>query len=156
MSNEIKLRDEWMAEAKTQTLETLPAFIKKLHEYPHDYGTICHAIAAGAIGAAWAVERGPHGGITGFQAGCVMWCMIVGWGTVSESDMPQLRKLTDLLYPQYDQNWHELSKDTAAKLRDMARKNLESSPTAHPAVIARWQELADEKRPFPCGFVIRD
>lgn len=55
-------------------------FPKKLTEdYGHDYGTIGHAVAASAIGAATAVDHSPTGGITGFQAGAIMWEFIQHW-----------------------------------------------------------------------------
>ena len=80
ITEEMKIHEEWYKQAKEQTLETLPAFLNHLiNDYGHDYGTICHAIAAGAIGAAYALERSPQGGITGFQAGCIMWCFIRHW-----------------------------------------------------------------------------
>lgn len=77
--NELALRTQWIAEARKQTLETLPAFLQKLADYPHTYGTICRAIAAGAIGAARALDQSAHGGITGFQAGAIMWDFCAGW-----------------------------------------------------------------------------
>src|SRR5690349_20327046 len=56
------------AHAPEMTLETLPEFLRHLTEdYHHDYGTICHALAAGAIATAYAMDRSPQGGITGFQ-----------------------------------------------------------------------------------------
>ena len=37
----------WMSRAKDMTLADLPEFLRELTEdYQHDYGTICHAIAA--------------------------------------------------------------------------------------------------------------
>ena len=39
----------WMVEAKAMTMENLPGFLEKLRSYDHDYGTICHAIAAAGI-----------------------------------------------------------------------------------------------------------
>lgn len=73
ITEELGLHKEWYEEAKKQTLNTLPAFVSNLVEnYSHDYGTICHAITAAALGAANAVEESPEGGITGFQANCIM------------------------------------------------------------------------------------
>lgn len=77
--NELEYRKIIQAEAKTQTLETLPAFLAKLAAYPHDYGTICIAIGAAAVGAAWALERTPQGRISGFQAGAVAQEFAAGW-----------------------------------------------------------------------------
>jgi len=65
------IQKEWYEEARKMTVEQLPMFLKKLVEdYQHDYGTICHAVAAGALSAAHAVNHSPTGGITGFQPLC--------------------------------------------------------------------------------------
>lgn len=151
--DELRLRDEWMAEAKTQTLATLPAFLQKLAEHPHDYGTICRAIGAGAVAAASALNRdATHGGITGFQAGCVMWDFMVGWGTVSESEMPRIQSLHNLLFPQYDRRWTEIDNDTWECLQAKAKSLLVESPHAHPNVKARWESVAAGN--VPCGFTV--
>ena len=44
-----------------------------------DYGTVCHAIALSAVATAWAANKTAQGGITGFQAGAVMWEFIKNW-----------------------------------------------------------------------------
>ena len=52
ITEEMKIHDGWYKEAKKQTVETLPEFVRHLTEdYSHDYGTICYAVEAGAIGA---------------------------------------------------------------------------------------------------------
>ena len=41
ITEEMHLEKEWFANAKKQTLETLPAFMNHvLNDYCHDYGTI--------------------------------------------------------------------------------------------------------------------
>lgn len=80
ITEEDKVHLEWYKQASKQTLETLPSFLKNLMEgYNHDYGTVCHALAAGAVATAWAMNAHDNGGITGFQAGAVMWEFIKGW-----------------------------------------------------------------------------
>lgn len=80
ITEEMKIQNEWYKEAKKQTVETLPEFVRHLTEdYSHDYGTICHAVAAAGIAAMYAVDNSPTGGITGFQAGCIMWKVIREW-----------------------------------------------------------------------------
>ena len=74
ITEEMHLEKEWFELARKQTLETLPGFINHvMNDYMHDYGTICHAVAACALAAAWAANDSPNGGITGFQANFVMW-----------------------------------------------------------------------------------
>jgi len=74
------IKAQWQKKAKEATVETLPQFLKELTEdYEHDYGTIVHATTEAAIAACHAVDASPQGGITGFQAGCIMWQFISEW-----------------------------------------------------------------------------
>lgn len=98
----IVLKNEWLIKARKMTLEELPAFLKDLTEqYEHDYGTICHAVAIAAIATAWAVDRSPQGGITGFQAGCIMWEFIREWNFSSNKTGLKIVDYDNFLYPQY-------------------------------------------------------
>ena len=68
--------DLWYEDAKSMTLDRLPAFIHHLTEdYIYDYATCVHMIASAAIATANALERSPaaRGGITGFQASILAW-----------------------------------------------------------------------------------
>lgn len=135
-------------EARAMTVEKLPEFIRKLTEdYQHDYGTICHAIAAAACGAARAVDRSPAGGITGFQAGCIMWEFMQHWNGVKGP--ARLLDYNDLLFPQYERKFRSISPDTWTDIQEKARQNLEGSAKhAHPDVIAHWETVAAGKVPF--------
>ena len=58
-----------------RTPQQLADFVTWLDTHRQDYGTICHAMAAAAIAGASCMDHMPNadGGITGFQAGAVMW-----------------------------------------------------------------------------------
>lgn len=143
------IHKEWMAAAKDMNLSELPEFLRHLTEdYQHDYGTVCHAIAAAAIAAAWAVDNSPQGGITGFQAGAVQWEMIRGWG-VWDADHPlKMLDMSDMLYPQYRHKYTTISKKTWEWLQDEARKNLRDVEYAHPDVVAHWKRIVRGHVPF--------
>lgn len=145
----------WMEEAKKQTPATLPEFIKKLTEnYQHDYGTICHAIAAAAVGGANAVNHSPTGGITGFQAGAVMWEIIKGWGVFGDGPK-QMLCFKDLLYPQYESKFRSISKETADWLKQEAQKQIAGlGDHGHPDVRRHMQKVAEGWLPF--GLTIRE
>lgn len=150
---EQELRVLWREEADSQTLESLPGFLKKLSEYPHDYGTICVALGAGALGTCRAMDQAPSGGITGFQAGAVFWEFYRGW--ISCDDGPaKLVKYNDLLYPQYESEFEKtISEDTWKWLKEKAQENLENNNHAHPDVVAHWQSIVDGVIPF--GFRVK-
>ena len=123
------IQKQWFKEAKGMTMDTLPGFLKKLtQDYQHDYGTICHAITAGAVATAWAMDRCPNGGITGFQAGCVMWGMIRQWNYSHNKTGLRLIDYDNFLYPQYENEYEKtLSPDTWAAIQKEAKANLKEA-----------------------------
>ncbi len=143
------------AEAEEMTLETLPAFLKELSEaYDHDYGTIVHAIGAAAIAAATAMNHTEQGGITGFQASAVMWQFIMYYGFDKQDKPLRLMDYSNLLYPQYDEKFSTISKDTWEWLQKEAKKNLQENKDAHPDVIHRWEMVAGGF--IPCGLKVEN
>jgi hypothetical protein len=146
-----RVQDEWYKEAKTITEETLPAFIHKLiNDYVHDYGTICHAVAAAAIAGAYAIEHSPTGGITGFQSGAVMWEFVQEW--LYERGKPlALVRYENMLYPQYDFKFEKvIDEDTWTWLQEQAKKELDNASIADvaPSVISHWKNIVAGKVPF--------
>lgn len=138
----------WKAEAASVTLETLPAFLTKLTtEYQHDYGTICHALAAAMHAAFHAVEGSPAGGITGFQASCVMWQVLQN--TFHIEAPARLLNYRNLLYPQYADKFQTIDPETWDAVRKIAQENLESAPEhMHPEVRAHMESVAEGVIPF--------
>jgi hypothetical protein len=148
MSKELELSKEWMKEARAMTLEKLPAFLEKLVSHKHDYGTICRAIAAAGVAAAYAVEKSPQGGITGFQASCIMWDLITGWDEGKEGKPIRLVDYEDMLYPQYAHKFRSITPETWAHLQAKAKEKLATSPTAAARVVAHWKSIAAGEVPF--------
>jgi len=157
ISEEMKVHEEWFKEANIQTLETLPDFMKKLTTaYSHDYGTICHAVSAAALGAAYAINNSDCGGITGFQASAVMWSFVRQWNHSNNKLGLKLVDYDNLLYPQYEDRFkNKISTEHWERVQEHAKLRLkENDGTAHPNVIAHWQGMADGNLPF--DFVIGD
>ena len=156
MSNEelFALRDAWYSEAAKQTVETLPAFIKMLNEYPdHDYNTTAYATSAATLGASWAMAE--YYGITGFQAGCIMWEYITNWMAEYRDKPLRLLNYDKMLYPQFHGDFEKvITSDTWMWLQDQAKKNLVESKYACDEVMAHWQSIVDGKVPF--GYRVRD
>lgn len=143
----------WYDEAKEATLETLPIFLAKLAGLEHDYGTIVHATAAAAVAAAHAMDRSPHGGITGFQADCVKWEFLAKWAGVTGP--ARLLTFESMLYPHHADEFRTVLTPSAAEwLKNEATKKLAEFETgelehrAHPAVVAHWRDLAKGWIPF--------
>lgn len=146
--NNKEIIDAWFSEAKLQNLETLPEFLRKLSEnYEHDYGTICYAVTAAAVGAAWAMDKTPNGGITGFQSSIIMWEFMRRWNNIEFPS--KLIKYENMLYPQYEHAFQKtMNKDTWEWLQDKAKELIENTKTASPYVIDHWQKIANGEIPF--------
>lgn len=149
---EQELRKTWMARArdKSMTIDTLPSFLKEMAEqHPHDYGSICLAIAAAALAAATAMDRSAQGGITGFQAGVVMWEFMAGWQQWPENGVGhRLQNLDNLLYPQYDYQSLTISPESAKRLRERARETLAEEGPMDSRVRAHMKKVAEGWIPF--------
>lgn len=133
----------------------LTAFINDLTTlYAHDYGTIAHAVTAAALAAAKVVDRSPSGGITGFQAGCIMWEFCsrwMHWDTAPRS----LVTFSDMLYPQYEQKFQKtITKETWAWLKKAAVKKLKEKGPVHIDVRTHWQSIVKGQIPF--GYTVAD
>lgn len=143
-----EIRSRWYERAKLVSLETLLDFLKELAEFPHDYNTICYALAAGAVATCWAMDRTPNGGITGFQAGAVMWEFMEAWNGIKAPAW--LRKGEDMLYPQYADKFTSISPDTWKWLQEEAGRKLAQSDDGMVAgaVVAHWKAICAGQVPF--------
>lgn len=157
ITEEMKEHEQWYIDAKEHTLETLPAFLNHLlNDYEHDYGTICHALAAGAIATMKAMNKTPQGGITGFQAGAIMWEFIKNW---MHFDGP-MRLLTykDMLYPLNEDTYMTISKDTHEWLIKEAKDRLSLSKEENEFISQNirdhWEKIAAGEVPF--GYKLKD
>lgn len=140
----------WYTEARQQTLDTLPAFLRHLVEdYTHDYGTICHAVAAAAVAAAQAINASPTGGITGFQAGAVMWEFITAWQ--GYKGPMRLVQYEHMLYPQYASRFAlTITPDTWTWLQQEAATHLTNAKDDRVAtrVADHWRSIVAGQVPF--------
>lgn len=157
-TEEMRLEREWFKDAFDQTFETLPAFMKHvMDDYQHDYGTVCHAISACAIAAASAADTmdGACGGITGFQAGFIMWDFIKHWLYEGNKTGLKIIDWDNMLYPQYEYKFDKtISKSLWEKIQEQAKESLKNAPNAVESVVEHWQSIVDGKVPF--GYKVID
>lgn len=157
ITEEMGLHDEWYKRAKSMKPDDLPEFFREMTEdYVHDYGTVCHAMAAIGLAAMYAFNKsdGARGGITGFQAGCVMWNVIRHMNYESNKCGLRLQNMDDLLYPQYEYKFTAISEETWDSVKREAQNCLLEREYAHPAVVAHWKSIVDGNIPF--GLRIED
>jgi len=133
ITEEMAVHTEWYREAKNMKLDNLTEFINKLmNDYNHDYGTICHALTAGGIATMWAMNNEPHGGITGFQAGHVMWEFIKNWQYSSNKCGLKMVDYDNFLYPQYEYKYQKtISKDVWNNIKKQAEEGIERADTEY-------------------------
>ena len=152
ITEEQGLHKAWYEEAeKVSTPDELAAFVRRLlTDYEHDYGTICHAVAAAAIAGANAVNRDPkQGGITGFQAGAVFWEFARAWNRwPADHCGARMIEWGDLLYPQSDPRMTSIPRGAWEALITKASKLLASGTDLHPNVARRVQMIASGNLPL--------
>lgn len=159
INEEQHLEKQWFEEAHNQTIETLPNFIEHImNDYQHDYGTICHALSACALAAVWAANKHEQGGITGFQAGFVLWDFIRGWMYSDNRTALGIVDYDKMLYPQYEDKFDKvISKETFKGIQKAAQENLDrinNGEEAHPDVIKHWKSIVSGNVPF--GYKIKN
>jgi len=153
ITEEMGVHKKWY-EVRPKTPDELAAFVRTLlTEYSHDYGTICHAAAAAALAACWTVNADPtQGGITGFQSGAIMWEFIKRWQHLEGP--ARLLRMSDMLYPHYEDKFRTLSPETFKWLKDEAKKKLAERPDSSPDNLAHWKSIVDGAVPF--GYKVAD
>ena len=157
ITEEDGLHKDWYAMARDPEQITNPDELVKfmdyvMNEFNHDYGTICHALSAIALAAARVADRHyEQGGITGFQAGFVMWGFIKEWMFSHNKLGLSLIDYDNLLYPQYD---HSFTITLDPKLVEQMQKEAQRLiDTTNPNqvnenVLAHWKKLAEGEVPF--------
>lgn len=155
--NEFELRDMLVEKRKEiDTFEDLTNFLKYVEENCNeDYGGAPRSMAQACLAVAWYLAD--KFGITGFQAGCVMWDFILGWTYTSNQTSLKIVDYDNMLYPQYwDKFEKTIAPETWASIQTAAKKNLEEDRgyTVHPNVLAHWESIVAGKVPF--GYVVKD
>lgn len=148
ITEDMGVQEGWYKEAKEVTPENLSNFIEELTEkYSHDYGTIAHACAAAAVAGASAVNNSKQGGITGFQAGAIMWEFIRNW-MIQYQDKPlRLINYEDLLYPQYRHKFNSISKETWEWIQERAEEEMQTN-NGIPEIRKHWESIIAGEVPF--------
>lgn len=155
--NEFDIRDELQEKRKNiKSFEDLTAFLKDVEEhYNCGYGEAPRAMAQASLAVAWYLAR--KFGITGFQAGFVMWDFIRDWEFRCNQCGLKIVDYDNMLYPQYDYKFEKtITPDTWYALQTAAKKNLEDhlENPAHPRVQEHWQSIVDGKVPF--GYTVKE
>lgn len=150
------LENEWYEQAKKQTLDSLPGFMKHvLNDYEHDYGTICKAIAACGAAAMWAANKTEQGGITGFQAGYINWEVLRAWGFETNTGA-KIINYDNMIYPQYEEYFAKIiSQETWNNIQEYAKVRLaDNEDYMNPKVRVHMESIIEGNVPF--GYKIKE
>lgn len=153
--DEFEMRDLLQQKRKEiKDLDDLMEFLKYVKENcNYDYGVAPRSIAQAALATAWYLSN--EFGITGFQAGFVMFDFIRDWNFSNNKCGLKIIDYDDMLYPQYyDEFEKTISRETFEELQKEAKENLKNTEYAHPNVVAHWQSIVEGKVPF--GYKIKD
>jgi hypothetical protein len=148
ITEEMGIHNEWYDEAKGVTLDSLSAFISKLtNDYSHDLNTFPHALVAGMLATAAAINAGPEGGISQAQAHKVLGLFIRKW-----SKMEGPLKLTSwygLLHPANEPQFTTVPDEVAKALVEQAKGLLAGDLTGtEPNVVEHLKKIAAGEIPF--------
>lgn len=140
---------------KINSFEDLCNFIKYIKDNCNTgYGVAPRSIAQAMLGVGWYLSS--IFGITGFQASCVMWDVIVDSQYPHNKTGLKIVDFDDMLYPQYERKFDKIiSHETWEALQKEAKKSLEENTVCvHPDVRAHWQSIVDGNVPF--DFTVED
>jgi len=151
ITEEMGLHKQWYEAAKQVTLDTLPDFTNQMiNDYQHDYGTVCHALAAGALATLWAMNSTPQGGITGFQASAIMWKLIREWYYTSNKTGLRIIDYDKFLYPQYADYFTEktIPKNIWEGIQKEAKNRIEEADGAHAQYLVDTEQYEKDLAAF--------
>ena len=151
--NEFEVRDELIAKQKDiRTFDDLMAFLKDVEEnYNIGYGEAPRAMAQASLAVAFYLSD--KFGISGFQAGCVMWDFITHWSYKGNKCGLKIVDYDNMLYPQYKDRFEKtIDRNVWESLQNVAHNKIEQAEinhkTIHPDVLDHWKNIVDGIVPF--------
>lgn len=137
-----------------KSFDDLVSFLKDIKDnYNFDYGVAPRAIAQAALATAWYFAS--DFGITGFQAGFVMWDFIKDWSFRGNKCGLRIIDYDEMLYPQYDDKFDKyISSETFMAMQKQAKELLNDEGYVHPAVVKHWKSIVNGEVPF--GYTVKD
>ena len=137
---------------QANSLEDLFELIKEVKEnFNYDYGVAPRTI--GEICARLANYLSNEMGLTGFQAGFVMWTFIESYMYPNNKCGMKILDYDDMLYPQYEDKFKGsiIPKYTWGNIQKQAKEKIEKdSNFASPSVIRHWESISNGNVPFNC------
>ena len=146
--------DSWYKRASEVTPETFGYLINELlHNYNLDYGAKIHAAAACTI--AMFNACGDVFGFSGFQSSASIMQVLYKLNYPCNKTGIRVIDYDDMLYPQYEDKFRSIRRDTWEHLRKRADELIaENKSIADPLVLHHWKSISSGIVPF--GYYISD
>jgi hypothetical protein len=155
-NREFEVKEQLEKERKDiKSFDDLVAFLQRVKDNCNTgYGTAPRAIAQATLATARFLSSAF--GITGFQAGCVMWDFLRGWLYSGNECGMKIVDYDEMLYPQYEYKYEKtIRKDTFEALQKAAKDRIEkSSEYTHPIVLKHWESIVNGNVPF--GYKVKN
>lgn len=146
--------------AREQTVDTIADFIRDTMDGRNQtYSSVVTSITACAIAAAAAADKMPQGGITGFQAGYVMWQFIREWNHTDNKTGMRLVDYDNMLYPQYADQFDKvisprIMENLQTEIKKRMEENKKNGYSLHQSIQSHWESILDGKAPF--GYTVKE
>lgn len=153
--DEFEIEQQLRCERKDiKSFDDLIRFLSKVKDnYNYGYGVQPRAIAQAALATANFLAS--EFGITGFQAGFVMWGFIRDWRYYNNKCGLKIVDYDLMLYPQYQNEFEKtISKETFEELQKQVQEALNKPAYAHPNVIRHWTSIVNGNVPF--GYCVKE
>lgn len=149
--NEFEARD-YILGKKINSTDDIKALADEITEkFNYDYGVAPRCV--GAFLTVCANYFCSVMGMTGFQAGFVMWDFILGFNYPHNKCGMRILDFDKLLYPQYLHMFKEVPEDTWKLVVEEAKKELDQKDQlVSCTVVQHWKDIANGK--IPDGIVI--
>lgn len=152
---EFEVKEQLEEERKDiKSFDDLVAFLQRVKDNCNTgYGTAPRAIAQAALATAWYLSS--EFGITGFQAGFVMWDFIGDWMYRNNKCGLKIVNYDNMLYPQYKDHFEKtISQDVFDAVQKEAWNQYNDNKSdAHPDVVKHWESIIHGHVPF--GYIVK-
>lgn len=140
---QFEFRKKYEGREKVKTIEEFEKLLTDVKADSRDYGAIVEACSV-MMNASFNLL---NPGITGFQAGCLMWMLVEKYGMYGKDSMLQIQDYRNLLYPQYSDKFNTIPKSYWEKVQAQAKEHLADFKGAD-SVGRHMHSIANGEVPF--------
>lgn len=146
---QFEFRKKYEGREKVKTIEEFEKLLIDVKADSRDYGAIVEACSV-MMNASFNLL---NPGISGFQAGCLMWMMIKKYGMYGDDSMLSIRDFREIIYPQMGYKFRSIPKDFWQQAQDLAKKQLIDFKGSE-SVKKHMETVANGQIPF--GLIVSD